>query len=97
MSKQWDPGSAPDESHPYGNNTLDAYAKRQGALAPDKNERHLGLEDTHIMLVAMKHHLETLRANGQGPWGPDGKPGEGGKHCKKRWNTSKYDDDNPDF
>lgn len=97
MSKQWDPGSSPDADHPYGNNTLDAYAKRQGALAPDKNERHLGLEDTHIMLVAMKHHLNTLRTYGQGPWGPDGKPGEGGKHCKKRWNTSKYDDDNPDF
>lgn len=85
MSKQWDPESAPDEEHPYGNNTLDAYAKRQGALADDKKERHLGLEDAHIMLVAMKHHLNTLRAAGQGPWGPGGIAGVGGKHCKRRF------------
>lgn len=84
MSKQWDPGSAPDEEHPYGNNTLDGYAKRQGALADDKKERHLGLEDAHIMLVAMKHHLNTLHAMGQGPWGPGGIAGIGGKHCKRR-------------
>ena len=37
-----------DDEHPYGNNTLDAYAKRQGALDESKSERHLGLEDTHI-------------------------------------------------
>lgn len=84
MSKRWDAGSAPDEAHPYGSNTLDAYAKRQGALATDKAERHLGLEDTHIMLVAMKHHLNVLRQTGQGPWAPDGKPGIGGKYCRKR-------------
>ena len=69
MSRQWDPGSVPNDEHPYGDNTLDAYAKRQGALDSAHNERHLGLEDTHIMLVAMKHHLATLKAQGQGPWG----------------------------
>ena len=52
-------------------------------LTSIEHTRHLGLEDTHIMLVAMKHHLKTLRANGQGPWEFDGKPGVGGKHCKK--------------
>ena len=85
MSRCWDAGSAPDDDHPYGNNTLDAYAKRQGALAEDKAERHLGLEDAHIMLVAMKHHLNTLRDAGQGPWGPGGLAGVGGKHCRKRY------------
>lgn len=84
MSKQWDPGSAPDENHSYGNNTLDGYAKRHDALPLDRNERHLGLEDTHIMLVAMKNHLHELHAEQAGPWGPDGKSGIGGKHCKKR-------------
>lgn len=84
MSRRWDPGSAPDDDHPYGDNRLDSYAKRQGALAQDKNERHLGLEDTHIMLVAMKRHLAVLREEGRGPWGPDGRPGIGGKHCKRR-------------
>ena len=79
MSRQWDPGSVPNDEHPYGDNTLDAYAKRQGALDSAHNERHLGLEDTHIMLVAMKHHLATLKAQGQGPWGPGGRSGVGGK------------------
>ena len=86
MSRQWDPGSVPDESHPYGDNTLDAYAKRQGALDPAHDERHLGLEDAHIMLVAMKHHLAELKREGKGPWGADGKPGTGGKACgRRRW------------
>lgn len=85
MSRRWDEGSIPDDEHPYGNNTLDAYAKRQGALDASMAERHLGLEDTHIMLVAMKHHLRTLRAEGRGPWGADGKSGVGGKHCGRRW------------
>lgn len=31
MSRRWDEGSIPDDEHPHGNNTLDAYAKRQGA------------------------------------------------------------------
>ena len=85
MSRQWDPGAIPDSEHPYGNNTLDAYAKRQGALDSAHNERHLGLEDTHIMLVAMKHHLAMLKAQGQGPWGPGGRPGVGGKSCGRKW------------
>ena len=66
MSRRWDEGSIPDDEHPHGNNTLDAYAKRQGALDASKSERHLGLEDTHIMLVAMKHHLGVLHAEGAG-------------------------------
>ena len=70
MSRQWDPGAVPTNEHPYGDNTLDAYAKRQGALDSAHNERHLGLEDSHIMLVAMKHHLAALKAQGKGPWGP---------------------------
>lgn len=85
MSRQWDPGSVASDSHPYGDNTLDAYAKRQGALSADQNERHLGLEDAHIMLVAMKHHLDWLREQGSGPWGPDGRPGVGGKQCGRRY------------
>ena len=85
MSRRWDEGSIPDDEHPYGINTLDAYAKRQGALDSTKSERHLGLEDTHIMLVAMKHHLGVLRAEGRGPWGAGGKSGVGGKHCGRRW------------
>ncbi len=84
MSRQWDPGSEATPDHPYGDNTLDAYAKRQGALAPDRSERHLGLEDAHIMLVAMKHHLDWLREQGKGPWGADGRPGVGGKQCGRR-------------
>lgn len=70
MSRQWDPGAVPTNEHPYGDNTLDAYAKRQGALDSAHNERHLGLEDSHIMLVAMKHHLAALKAQRKGPWGP---------------------------
>ncbi|WP_051923674.1 DNA polymerase III subunit epsilon [Bifidobacterium biavatii] len=85
MSKRWDPGSEPDNEHPYGDNKLDSYAKRQGALDPSRNERHLGLEDAHIMLVAMKHHLTDLRAEGRGPWGAGGTSGVGGKRCGRRW------------
>lgn len=70
MSRRWDEGSIPDDEHPHGNNTLDAYAKRQGALDASKSERHLGLEDTHIMLVAMKHHLGVLHAEGAGRGAP---------------------------
>lgn len=81
MSRRWDAGSAPDERHPYGDNTLESYAKRQGALAASQSERHLGLEDAHIMLVAMKRHLASLRAEGRGPWGVDGRAGVGGKRC----------------
>ena len=32
MSRRWDEGSAPSEAHPYGDNSLESYAKRQGAL-----------------------------------------------------------------
>lgn len=86
MSRRWDEGSTPDEEHPYGDNTLEAYAKRQGALPEAASERHLGLEDAHIMLVAMKHHLDALRAEHRGPWGPDGHSGVGGKRAKgRRW------------
>lgn len=86
MSRQWDPGSTPDADHPYGDNTLEAYAKRQGALASEHDERHLGLEDAHIMLVAMKRHLTTLRREGAGPWGASGRSGVGGKACgRRRW------------
>ena len=84
MSRQWDPGSVPSEGHPYGDNTLDSYAKRQGALDSSHKERHLGLEDAHIMLVAMKHHLAELKAEGRGPWGAGGKGGVGGKYCGRR-------------
>ena len=84
MSRQWDPGSEPDEDHPYGDNTLESYARRQGALAEGDKERHLGLEDAHIMLVAMRRHLNALRAEGQGPWGSAGRPGVGGKRCGRR-------------
>lgn len=84
MSRQWDPGSKPSAAHPFGDNTLDAYAKRQGALSSSGSERHLGLEDAHIMLVAMKHHLRALREEGRGPWGPSGRPGVGGKRCGRR-------------
>ena len=86
MSRRWDEGSAPSEAHPYGDNSLESYAKRQGALPEDSSERHLGLEDAHIMLVAMKHHLTALREAHRGPWGPDGVSGTGGKRAKgRRW------------
>lgn len=85
MSRQWDPGSQPSDEHPYGDNTLEAYARRQGALGAGMSERHLGLEDAHIMLVAMKHHLASLKERGEGPWGPDGHGGTGGKRCRPHW------------
>lgn len=86
MSRRWDEGSAPSEAHPYGDNSLESYAKRQDALPENASERHLGLEDAHIMLVAMKHHLNTLREAHRGPWGPDGVSGTGGKRAKgRRW------------
>lgn len=88
MSRLWDEDSIPSEEHPDGDNRLDAYAKRQGALREDDAERHLGLEDTHIMLLAMKHHLKQLQAEARGPWGPNGKAGVGGKRIishRRRW------------
>lgn len=86
MSRRWDEGSASSEAHPYGDNSLESYAKRQGALPEGSSERHLGLEDAHIMLVAMKRHLTALREAHRGPWGPDGVFGTGGKRAKgRRW------------
>jgi DNA polymerase III epsilon subunit-like protein len=41
-------------------NSLEVYAKRWGALGADESERHLGLEDTHIMLIAMRNHLQDI-------------------------------------
>lgn len=81
MSRRWDPGSVPDEEHPYGDNTLEGYARRQGALPEHDRERHLGLEDAHIMLLSMRHHLQVLKAQDAGPWGGCGRPGVGGKRC----------------
>jgi DNA polymerase III epsilon subunit-like protein len=85
MSRQWDPGAVPDEKHPYGDNALDSYAKRQGALDGAHAERHLGLEDAHIMLVAMKHHLAWLKEQNKGPWAASGRSGVGGKSCGRKW------------
>ncbi len=84
MSRFWDEESVASEQHPYGDNTLDAYAKRQGALNPSSHERHLGLEDSHIMLVAMRNHLHWLREHNEGPWGAAGRSGVGGKHVGRR-------------
>ena len=36
------------------------------------------------MLVAMKHHLAALKAQGKGPWGPAGRAGVGGKSCGRK-------------
>lgn len=65
-----------------GNDRLETYAKRFGAMPDEGSERHLGLEDAHIMLVAMRNHLHALQSEGKGPWGPDGCPGTGGKTCR---------------
>ena len=59
-------------------------ASFKGALDSAHNERHLGLEDSHIMLVAMKHHLAALKAQGKGPWGSTGRAGVGGKSCGRK-------------
>lgn len=65
MSKIWDKKST-DEDH--GSNSLNDYAKRWEAISKDDNERHLGLEDTFIMLEAMKNHLNYLDTIQEGPW-----------------------------
>lgn len=41
-------------------NRLESYAHRWGALQPDESERHLGLQDTEIMLVSLRRHLHSL-------------------------------------
>ena len=66
MSWYWD-----DKPRKNRDNTLELYAKRHGIINEDNDERHLGLEDTHIMLLAMKQHLKALYADKQGPWNPD--------------------------
>lgn len=48
---------------PKTDNKLDSYAHRWGDLTEDQHERHLGYEDTHIMLVAMRRHLRALGVN----------------------------------
>ena len=42
-------------------NKLQSYARRWGALSADENERHLGLQDTEIMLVSLRRHLHAMR------------------------------------
>lgn len=83
MSIKWDKNG---EKKEHGKNRLDSYAKRWDVISADNNERHLGLEDSHIMLVAMKNHLKTLHACGQGPWDEENPiEGIGGKkvHSKQ--------------
>ena len=41
-------------------NSLQSYARRWGALAADESERHLGLDDTRVMLVAMRRHMASM-------------------------------------
>lgn len=41
-------------------NSLQSYARRWGALAEDESERHLGLDDTRVMLVAMRRHMASM-------------------------------------
>ncbi|WP_338010467.1 hypothetical protein [Bifidobacterium gallicum] len=84
MSRQWDAGSMPDDEHPYGDNRLEAYAQRMGSLPTDMGERHLGLEDAHIMLEAMRTHLAQLKQAHEGPFAADGSSGVGGKRCRPR-------------
>lgn len=83
MSREWDhsweslpedritrtnPDGTTVRKSPNGFNTLQSYSRRMGALPEDRNERHLGLEDAHIMLDAMRTHLNHLRARDAGPW-----------------------------
>lgn len=42
------------------NNKLDTYAHHWGVLDTDQHERHLGLQDTTIMLAAMHRHMAHL-------------------------------------
>lgn len=77
MSRKW----AHDDGIQNGNK-LDAYAIHYGGLDRESSERHLGLEDSHIMLIAMRNHLHELQKSGKGPWGEDGIDGIGGKTCR---------------
>ena len=65
MSKRWDDKTGFED---HGSNRLEDYAKRWNVISDDDSERHLGFEDTHIMLVAMKKHLKNLHDNHKGPW-----------------------------
>lgn len=78
MSRKWGhEGTMKDD-----NNKLDTYAKNWDGLDAKSHERHLGLEDSHIMLLAMKHHLRYLEKRSEGPWGDGGDEGIGGKTCR---------------
>lgn len=79
MSDKWGHYDDVDERF---DNKLETYAKRFGGLADDGSERHLGLEDSHIMLVSMRNHLHKLEEDDLGPWGVDGRAGVGGKTCR---------------
>ena len=82
MSKRWDDKTG-FENH--GSNRLEDYAKRWSGLDDGGSERHLGFEDAHIMLVAMRNHLKALHAEGEGPWNPlIPIRGIGGKHLHRR-------------
>lgn len=78
MSRKW--GHYDDAG--AGNDKLETYARRFGGLPDEGSERHLGLEDSHIMLLAMRNHLRRLHDEDRGPWGPDGIGGIGGKTCR---------------
>ena len=85
MSRQWDPGAVPTNEHPYGDNTLDAYAPNVRArLIPPTTNATWAFEDSHIMLVAMKHHLAALKAQRKGPWGSTGRAGVGASPCGRK-------------
>lgn len=43
-------------------NHLEQYAHRWGALEPDEKERHLGLQDSEIMLAALRRHMHSLES-----------------------------------
>ena len=65
MSKRWDDKTGFED---HGSNRLEDYAKRWNVINDNDSERHLGFEDTHIMLVSMKNHLKNLYDNHKGPW-----------------------------
>ena len=51
----------PDVRHPErgsGPYKMENWARRRGVLAPDENERHLGLDDADLMLVTARRELE---------------------------------------
>ena len=79
MSIKW----GHDGNMKHDNNKLETYAKNWGGLDLVSSERHLGLEDAHIMLLAMNNHLHYLKSSNGGPWDADsGIDGIGGKQCR---------------